>query len=521
MVEYSDSHKKIKGKILGLYGMKNFSHRPSSFSNEPLSINSKKFKIRRFLTILIIGLSDMLVFFQRAVPTIVSEPMSKSYGLTVSDLSIFSSMFFYPYAAIQPFAGLLADVMDPRFLIGICSIIASFGAFLCGISSNLFLGCIGRFLVGFGSSPIYVPACRIIANWYPLKEYSRTVGVFCAFAGCGGLIAQGPFSRLASLFGWRWCFFIVSIVGFFLSFLVLFFVRGNPVSLGYEAVNSETSVDTSTLSLKEKMNHLCNNFFTVVKNKSFWMIGLYNFGINGAFFNINGMWGGPYLRHVYDYSLVQMGNTMMMISIGNVVGAFVIPFIAELFNTRKWFVFWCSFIALLCLFPFYLYVNELKSYQIVFLFFFYAVFSNSLTNVAYPMCREYFHASASGTAVGCVNLTAYISAIIYQIGTGMILNSKYKISIGENIRYSPEGYKFILWLPSILSTAFGMITILFAKDTKGPGNWNCCCEFNGSTIKNDEYDEKLINNRSGNFTSEFDSGTKKEEIVFQLIDPEQ
>lgn len=499
--------------------MKNYQHKPSSFSAELISINTQKFKIRRFLTIFIIGLSDMLVFFQRAVPTIVSEPMSKSYNLTVSDLSIFSSMFFYPYAVIQPFAGLLADVMDPRFLIGFCSIIASIGAFLCGISSSLLLGCFGRFLVGFGSSPIYVPACRIIANWYPLRDYSRTVGIFCAFAGCGGLIAQGPFSKLASLFGWRWCFFIVSIVGFFLSIFVLLFVRGNPVTLGYEAVNQETSVDTSTLTINDKMNQLCKNFLTVVKNKSFWLIGLYNFGINGAFFNINGMWGGPYLRHVYGYSLVEMGNIMMAISIGNVVGAFIIPFIAELFNTRKWFVFWCSFIALCCLLPFYLYVDEMKSLIIVILFFLYAVFSNSLTNVAYPMCREYFHASAAGTAVGCVNLTAYVSAIIYQIGTGFLLNSNYKISNDNGIKYSSIGYKNVLWFPSILSTILGMIGIILAKDTKGPGSQNCCFCGYKNILKIEE--EKLIDqSEKKNISNKFDIDNKKDEIIFQLVDSE-
>ena len=182
---------------------------PSTFTtgeSDVMPIYSSRFKIRRILTILVIGLSDMLVFFQRAVPTIVSEPMAQSYGVGVSDLSVFSSMFFYPYAIIQPFAGLLADVMDPRFLIGTCSLIASFGAFICGISSNLFLGCVGRLLVGIGSAPIYVPACRTIANWFPLSQYSRMVGLFCAFAGCGGLIAQGPFSLLASAIGWRWCF---------------------------------------------------------------------------------------------------------------------------------------------------------------------------------------------------------------------------------------------------------------------------------------------------------------------------
>ena len=95
-------------------------------------------------------------------------------------------------------------------------------------------------------SPIYVPACQVIANWYSLNEYSRKVGVFCEFAGCGGLIAQGPFSAK--------------------SYVVLLFVRRNPISLDYDAVNEETSVDTSTLNLKQKLKHLCNNFFNAIQN---------------------------------------------------------------------------------------------------------------------------------------------------------------------------------------------------------------------------------------------------------------
>lgn len=467
---------------------------PSSFTfgeSDALSIYSPKFKIRRFFTILVIGFSDMLVFFQRAVPTIVSEPMAKSYGVGVSDLSVFSSMFFYPYAIIQPFAGLLADVMDPRYLIGTCSMIASAGALICGLSSNLFLGCVGRLLVGIGSAPIYVPACRTIANWFPLTQYSRMVGLFCAFAGCGGLIAQGPFSLLASIIGWRWCFFIISITGFVLSIIVLIFVRGNPVALGYEAVNLETSVDTSMLNVREKMIQLCRNFVTVIKNPSFWFIGLYNLFVNGVFFNVNGMWGGPYLRNVYGYSLVQMGNIMMAISIGNVIGPFVIPWVAELFNTRKWFVFWSTVIAFLSFVPFFFWVDSIPTIFIIILFFIYAVFSNSITNVAYPMCREYFHASVSGTAVGCVNLTAYISTIIYQTGTGILLDMKYKSSTGEENMYTADGYKYVLWLPSLISTFLGGIMIAIAKDSPGPGKLSCCCNFRkcGKKVSNNAPNE--------------------------------
>ena len=424
----------------------------------------KYFAARRFFTIAIISLSDMLVFFQRATPAIVVDPMAKSYGLKTTDLSIFSSMFFYPYAIIQPFAGLLADVVDTRYLIGISSLIAAFGALICGLSKTLFVGCIGRFLVGLGSAPIYVPACRTIANWFPLSHYSRCVGIFCAVAGCGGLVAQGPFSYVAEKLSWQWCFYLVAIAGFVLSTLVLIFVRGNPVSLGYKAVNEETAHDSAELNIKQKFIQLCNNFKTVVKNGSFWLIGLYNFGINGAYFDINGMWGGPYLKDVYGYSLTASGNIMMAISLGNVIGPLLLPFIAEPFNTRKWFVFVGSLIAVGSLIPFAI-VDQLPTAAIVALFFVYAMFSNSMTNVAYPMCREYFHGSVAGSAIGCQNIYAYISTIIYQTGTGLWLE---KFEIPDNPgHYSAKGYKIALWWLSIGSSIFGTLAIIFAKDTRG------------------------------------------------------
>lgn len=443
----------------------------TDLDNTPKPLNTG-FKVRRILTVVVLALTDMVVFFQRAVPTVVSKPMAESYHLEVSDLAIFSSMFFYPYGFIQPFAGLLADVLDPRYLIGICSLIASLGAFLCGISKTFAVACIGRLLVGIGSAPIYVPSCRAIANWFPLEQYSRAVGVFCAFAGCGGLIAQGPFSKIIDVLDWRWCFYLVAILGLVMALVVLIFIRGNPVSFGYEAVNLETSVDTSTYSFKEKMIHLGRNFITVTKNYSFWLVGIYNFGINGAFFDINGMWGGPYLQDVYGYSAVKMGNVMMAISIGNVVGPVIIPFFAELFNTKKWFIFWSSVVANLCLLPFIFFVDSLPLGAIILLFFTYAVFSNSLTNVAFPMCREYFHASVSGTAVGCCNLTAYISTVILQNCTGKLLKDHFK---KPDNTYTAEGYKYALWVLSLAFSVFGNIIIAFAKDTKGSGKLSCCC----------------------------------------------
>ena len=130
---------------------------------------TKGFKIRRMSIFIIIVLCDVIVYFQRSCSTVLADDMAVSYGVDPSKIGIFSSLFYYPYSILQPFSGLLADVIEPSYLISGSTFLAAIGAFLCGISKNLFVGYVGRFIVGVGSALVYCPANRIQINRFPLK----------------------------------------------------------------------------------------------------------------------------------------------------------------------------------------------------------------------------------------------------------------------------------------------------------------------------------------------------------------
>lgn len=186
-------------------------------SNQLISKKKSHFQIKRIFVFVVITLVEILLFFQRACPTVVTDDLSKAYDVPVSQLGIFTSMFYYPYALFQPFAGLLSDVMEPAYIISSSVIIAAIGDVICGLSKSIYVGCIGRFIVGMGCGPIYTPCNRIILNWFPLEHYSKILGLFIALAGCGGILAQTPLTLMSNLIGWCWCFHIIAIVSAFFS----------------------------------------------------------------------------------------------------------------------------------------------------------------------------------------------------------------------------------------------------------------------------------------------------------------
>lgn len=466
------------------------------------------FKVRRIAIFTIIVLCDVIVYFQRSCSTVLADDMAKSYGVDQSKIGIFSSLFYYPYSILQPFSGLLADVIEPSYLISGSTFLAAIGAFLCGSSKNLFVGYIGRFIVGIGSALVYCPANRIQMNWFPLKDYAKVSGVFLFIAGCGALFAQAPLAILADAIGWRWCFYIIAITAVILASLNLIFVRGNPVSYGYRPVNDLLSEDPAQWTFKQKWHKLVSNFKSVLSFPSFWYIGFFAFFNNGVFYNISGSWGCTYLMDVFGYSKVKSSYILLALSIGTNVGSLILPYIHDLMRSKKLNCIVCTIVAIVCCIPFIFFSNgqnndqsETKNYFIVndingtniktnafllsklnaslkkvslgiwsicFLFFVFSIVTAALWVSYYPMLTEYYHPEAAATAAGWLNGFCFFSSPAFMPFTGMILKH-YGFVEGSTTQYKPIGYIYGLWVFTVGCLVVSFIFILLAKDPKGKG----------------------------------------------------
>ncbi|OHS95942.1 transporter [Tritrichomonas foetus] len=424
-----------------------------------------KFQARRVFILVMISLADMLVFFQRACPTVVTDEIAEAYHVKVSQLGIFSSMFYYPYALFQPFAGLLADVMEPAYLIGCSSIISAAGAFICGSSKSLFVGCIGRLLVGIGSAPVYCPCSRIVMNWFPLESYGRWLGVFVFTAGCGSLFAQTPLTLLAAAIGWRWCFYFVAILTFCVGLVILLFVRGNPVVLGYHVVNPSLSKDVGEYNLSEKLHHLLKNLKSVVSNGSFWCLALYVFFSNGAYYNVTGIWGGPYLKEILGYDPITSSNALLALSLGASFGSLLLPVLADIIKIKKWSIVWGTLLSACSCIPFIVCPTKLNFAMVASLFACLAILTTGFATVAYPMLTEYFHPEAGATATGCINCFAFLSLVVFMPLTGLVLD--HFGNIPDTDLHDPDGFKYGLWVFNFGALLVSFIFTIFAKDPKG------------------------------------------------------
>lgn len=437
------------------------------------------FKIRRITIFIIIVLCDVIVYFQRSCSTVLADDMAKSYGVDPSKIGIFSSLFYYPYSILQPFSGLLADVVEPSYLISGSTILAAIGAFICGISKNLFVGYIGRFIVGIGSALVYCPANRIQMNWFPLKDYAKVSGVFLFVAGCGALFAQAPLALLAEAIGWRWCFYIISISACILSILTLLFVRGNPVSYGYYPVNELLAEDTSRWSISQKWHKLVSNFKSVLSFPSFWYLGFFAFFSNGMFYNISGSWGCTYLMDTFGYTKVKSSYLLIALSIGTNVGSLFLPYIHDLMRSKKLNCIIWTVIGIISCLPFIFLSggNEsdsnssikrpsLEVLSISILFFILSVATAALWVSYYPMLTEYYHPEAAATAAGWLNGFCFFSSPAFMPFTGMILKH-YGFVQGSTMKYKTIGYIYGLWVFSAGCLVVSLIFIFLAKDPKG------------------------------------------------------
>jgi MFS family permease len=404
----------------------------------------------------------MLVFFQRAAPSALFEDIARSYGVHPARLSLWAALFFFPYALIQPIAGLLADVIEPAFLVGAGTILAAMGVAICGFSGSFVGGCVGRFLVGIGCSPIYCPITRIIANWWPSKSYGLVLGIFQGIAGMGGILGQFPVAALSEMIGWRFCFHAVAILGAICGPLSILSTRGHPVHYGYTVVDVHPQDHDN--SLRDLLRSLVKNCSTVLKNSRFWLTVLWSIGTSGPYYGLNSYWGGPLLRDVYHFNVDQRGKALMGTSVGYMIASIIAPVLSELCRTRKWIVVFGTLLGAINMLALVFWEGKLGLWGIFTNLSMLAAGSTGMTSVVHTMVKEFYEPSVSASAIGISNCFSFIAGWAYQVIEGMMIDRMSRVAGEGGLVLA---YRYGVVALSIVSMGMASLVMVFCGDTYG------------------------------------------------------
>jgi sugar phosphate permease len=408
----------------------------------------------RWLIFWILAVSYILVYFHRLCPAVVAIDMMADLEAGGALLGLLGSAYFYPYAIMQLPAGLLSDSWGPRRTITLFFSVAFAGSLLLGLAPSLFWAIVGRTLVGLGVSMLFVPTMKVLAEWFRVREFATMTGILMAMGGIGSLSAATPLALLSTRIGWRFSFVAVGVMTLLLAIIVWLFVRDRPADLGWPSPGEPSESSAPSVGLLEGMKR-------VLTYPRFWPIAVWFFFDCAVFFSFGGLWGGPYLIHVYGLTKAEAGQILSMLAIGMIVGSPILSlFSNRIFQGRKPVLVLSSSI-LLCLTGLLAFYTETLSLAGLYLLCLgLGIFSSAIVVIGFTTTKELFPVQIAGTSTGLVNLFPFAGGAVFQPLLGHLLERQGRI---DDV-FTLIGYKqafFVLFVCALIAFA----ATLFLKET--------------------------------------------------------
>lgn len=417
----------------------------------------------RWLIFSILSLCYVLVYFHRLCPAVLAVDLMRDLKAGGALTGVLSAAYFYSYAIMQLPAGLLADSWGARKTITLFFTIACVGSVILGFSTSIFPAIVGRTLVGIGVAMLFAPTLKIISEWFHANEFAFMMGILMAMGGIGSLTAAAPLVWLKGMIGWRNVFLVIGLFTFFLGSSVWVFVRNRPSDFGWPSPGSATAKPT----IEKKSQGLIHGAKTVLSTFHFWPLAIWFFCDCGVFFTLGGLWGGPYLLHVYQMEPVESGRILSMIALGMVAGSPFLSYLSDrIFKGRKPVLVFASGAMVVIMGVFACWTDGIPQAGLYLLFFLLSVFSSAIVTIGFTANKELFPVAISGTATGLINLFPFLGGAIFQPVLGSLLESYGR----EGDMFTLAGYR-AAFLFLLGSAGIAFVASLFLKETltkKGP-----------------------------------------------------
>jgi len=189
-------------------------------------------RVRWFLVFWLFILSAVS-FLDRVNISVAASAIATEYRLTDVQLGWVFSAFLWGYALFQTFGGWLADRLGPRRVLtagviwwGIFTALTA--AVSPALTGAVFFFVAVRFLLGAGEAIIYPASNQFVSRWIPTQERGFANGLIFAGVGAGAGSAPAIVTYIMVHYGWRWSFWLSSLLGLLVGIVWFIAARDKP-----------------------------------------------------------------------------------------------------------------------------------------------------------------------------------------------------------------------------------------------------------------------------------------------------
>jgi sugar phosphate permease len=417
----------------------------------------------RWVVFCLLAFGYLLVYFHRLCPAVVALDMQADLQTSGALLGFLAAAYFYPYALMQLPSGLLSDSWGPRNTITVFFALAGAASIFLGLVDSLALAILARILVGLGVAMLFVPTMKVMTHWFKIEEFARMTGILMAVGGLGAYTASRPLAWLSDIMGWRGSFVAIGVVTLAVAAAIWFLVRNTPQDMELPAVNQPAQDNPA----KAKTIGLAQGITMVLASRPFWFLAAWFFFSFSIFFSFGGLWGGPYLMHVYGLSKAEAGNILGMLALAMILGSPFLSWLSDrVLRSRKKVIVLASIITLGLTIPLAFFPDAMNRPALYLLCFSLGLFNSAVVVVAFTSTKELFPMEIAGTSVGLANLFPFLGGAVAPPILGAILEAQVKTTTG----YSAEAYSkafglyFIFALAALAASCFMTETMQKTED---------------------------------------------------------
>ena len=260
-------------------------------------------KLRWGIVSMLVAPITFVMTLDRAAMTIAAPTIQKELGLSLVEMSVILTVYFWAYALGQVPAGRMAERHGSRKVLAGTSALWSFMMILTplGVGFNWLVGC--RALLGGAQSADWSSGVLAVKRWFPKSERAKGNSFLLGGLYLGPIVSAPLTAWMILQFGWHSVFYVFGAIGMLLGVAWWFGYRDVPAK--HPLISAE---EAAYIAAGQTESEVATKgvFLKCLKHPRFWLFGIQYFllVLIQSFYTT---WLPTYLMRARGLSLKSMG----------------------------------------------------------------------------------------------------------------------------------------------------------------------------------------------------------------------
>ncbi len=353
-------------------------------------------------------------FFFRISASVVLPSQAAKLGMSAALTGFLSSLYYYAYSVMQSISGALHDRFGPLRVVAGGMLVAAAGTFLLVLHPSEWTLGAWRLFTGLGLAPMYGGALVYQASAFSPDKYVFYSSVTISVGAFGALASVAPLGLALDAFGLSATFAGLTLLSISMSMLLW-------KERGFDPVVQRTPFkEQKTQSILSRLAEALR----LIRSSAYLRALLVLWTVSaGALLSFQGLWAVSWYQTAYGVEASTARNWASLVSVGMFIGTVVFGGFCRrpedrfrgvcfwtLFNVASWGAL-VSSIALKLPLPFAGTCGFLIGA------------ANGLIAVqASSAAKEQVETAKTGALLGTMNMIVIFVVILFQWGTGILIN---------------------------------------------------------------------------------------------------